>query len=572
MNESFCGVQFKKMLLSSLLMMLALNLTGTSSFILAAQLFGDNAMAAVNLVTPLFYSIAFLSSMIGTGTAYLYSFEIGAFRHEKANKFVGQGAILAVTSSILLTAILFFGREIFFSLFNVTGEIETFAREYYSIFFLAIAINPIYFLMYVIVYADGGGKNGVFATFLSLVVTVVTAIIFGMKLGIAGIALGILLGYLSSIAVFAKWIFFDSETLKPILYFSLSETLRVMKYSLVRASLYLYIGLSNTILNVFFLRTFGEQNFPILSVVISILQFTVFLNGVATAAEPSVNVYLGEKNFDGIKKVMKLAIKAAVLAGAAIIPIFLLLGEGIAGLFNIGDEILSETLFAIRAIGFSMPFIALVYLFSTYYQICGHMKIAFALSFFKDFGFYLLISIILGLYFGMSGFFVGMMLSSVVSCVLFTIFLVVRHRKSFPLLLPEADIISRDAKLNLERVLELRDWAEGEFLKRGIDSKLTMRISLIIEEIGMSIVDNNPNDEPLAELTLIFGEKMQIIIRDNGKHFDLTDETVNSFRNFFIYSFLEGSETLRSYLTTQNYNRHIFTLKNSPRASVEVPR
>ena len=54
----------------------------------------------------------------------------------------------------------------------------------------------------------------------------------------------------------------------------------------------------------------------------------------------------------------------------------------------------------------------------------------------------------------------------------------------------------------------------------------------------MLIVDNNPNDEPLAELTLIFGEKMQIIIRDNGKHIDLTDETVISFRKFFIYIFL----------------------------------
>lgn len=223
MNETFYGFQFKKMFFSALLMMVAFSLTVTSSFILAAQLFGDNAMAAVNLVTPLFYSAAFLSSMIGTGTAYLYSFEIGAFRQEKANKLVGQGAILAVTSSVLLAAILFFGREIFFSLFNVTGEIETFAREYYSIFFLAAAINPIYFLMYVMVYADGGGKNGVVATFSSLLVTVATSIIFGMKLGISGIALGTLSGYLTSMAVFAKWIFFDSETLKPILYISLSE-------------------------------------------------------------------------------------------------------------------------------------------------------------------------------------------------------------------------------------------------------------------------------------------------------------------------------------------------------------
>ena len=561
-QPTFCGFQFKKMVLSSILMMIAFSMSGIADFVLAAQFFGDNAMAAVNLVTPIFFVVAFLSSLIGTGTAYLYSFEIGAFRHEKANKLIGQGAILAVTSSILLATVLFFGRDAFFSLFNVTGELETFAREYYSVFFLSIAINPIYFLMYVIVYADGGGKNGVIATFLNLLVNFVASIVLGMKFGMSGIAFGTLLGYLASILVFAKWIFVDSRTLRPILYISLSETVRIIKYSFVHASLYLYIGLGNIILNAFFLKTFGEENFPILSVVLSILQLAVFLDGVAEAAEPPINVYLGEKNLDGVQKVMKIALKAAFLSGATIIPIFLLFGEGVAGLFGINEAIFDETVFAIRAIGFSMPFIAVIYLFTTYYQISGHMKTAFALSFCKDFGFYLLIPMIFGVFFGMNGFFVGMMLTSVVSCVLFAIFLRVRHKKRFPLLLEEADIVSRDAKLNLERVLSLRDWSEGEFLKRGFDSKLVMKISLIIEEIGMLIVENNPEIEPLAELTIIFGDEIRIIIRDNGKRIDLTDETVKSFRNFFIYSFLDGSSTERSYLTTQNYNRHIFELVN----------
>ena len=562
MKETFYGVQLKKMILSSFFMVIAFSFSNIVDFILAARLFDDNAMAAVNLVTPIFFIVNFLSSMIGTGTTYLYSFEIGAFRHEKANKIVGQGAILAVTLSILIGVILFFGREIFFSLFDVTGEIETFAREYYSLFLFAAAINPVRFLMYTLVLADGGGKNGAVANFLSLFVNIAASIILGMKFGISGIAFGTFLGYLSAIIVFAKWIFFDSQTLKPILHFSPSKILKVFKLSYVYALYFLYVGFGNMILNVFFLKTFGEQNFPVLSVVMSLLQFSQFLLGVANATEPLVNIYLGEKNFDVIKKVMKLSIKSQLSFGAVLIPIIFVFSSNIAGLFSIGDEIFAETVFAIRAIAFSMPFIAVLYLFTTYYQISGHMKTAFALSFCKDFGFYLALPMIFGLIFGLEGFFIGMMSASIASCVIFSIILRVRHGKRFPLLLEEADIVSQDAKLNLERVLELRDWAEAEFSKRGFNSRLTMNISLIIEEVGMSIVENNPNNEPIAELTLIFGEKTQIIIRDNGKRFDLTDEKVNSFRSFFLYSFLEGSSTDRSYLTTQNYNRHIFTMIN----------
>ena len=504
MKDTFCGVRFKEMVFFSLFMMITFSLSSTADFILAARLFGDNAMAAVNLVTPIFFVIAFLSSMIGTGTAYIYSFEIGAFRQENANKFVGQGAILAVTSSILLTLILFFGREVFFSFFDVTGDIEIFAREYYSYFFLSAAINPIYFLMYVIVYADGGGKNGVVANFLSFFVNVVSSIILGMKFGISGIALGTFLGYLSAMVVFAKWIFFDSQTLKPILNFSPSKILKVFKLSYVHASFYIYVGLGNIILNAFFLKTFGEQNFPVLSVVMSFLQFSQFLLGVAEAAEPLVNIYLGEKNFDGIKKVMKIAIKAAVSFGAVLIPIIFLFAANIAELFGIKDELLAESVFALRIISFSMPFLAILYLFATYYQICGHGRIALSLSLCKDLVLYVGLPIIFSLALGIKGIWLGMMLVSMITCALFIIFLRIRHGKSFPLLLNAADIVSRDEKLNLERVLELRDWAEAEFSKRGFDGKISMKAALIVEEIGMSIVDNNPNTPPLSELTLFF--------------------------------------------------------------------
>ena len=89
-------------------------------------------------------------------------------------------------------------------LFEVTGEIETFAREYYLIFFLSAAINPVYFIMFVIVFADGGGKNGVIANFLNLLVNVISSIVLGLKFGIVGIAFGTFLGYFSAILVFVK--------------------------------------------------------------------------------------------------------------------------------------------------------------------------------------------------------------------------------------------------------------------------------------------------------------------------------------------------------------------------------
>ncbi len=316
------------------------------------------------------------------------------------------------------------------------------------------------------------------------------------------------------------------------------------------------------ILNAFFLEMFGDKYFPILSLIFSLIELSLFLDAIGQAAEPLINIYLGEENFDGVAKVMDIAIRTALILGAATIPIIFIFNESIIEIFNIDKAIFAESILAIRIFAFAMPFLSLLYLFATYYQILRHMILALALSFCKDFAFYITLPVIFSLAMGINGIWLGMMLVSMITCALFIIFLRIRHKKAFPLLLPTKDIVSWDAKLNLEKVLELRDRAEAEFLKRGFDGKISMKAALIVEEIGMSIVDNNPNTPPLVEMTLFFDEQPKIIIRDNGMNFDLTDEAVSSFRSFVIYSFLEGSQIDNKYLTTQNYNRHIFSLKN----------
>lgn len=560
-RKIFCHKQFKRMLLSAILMMLVMTLNYTMDMILAARLFGDNAMAGLNLIKPLVSIAAFFAMMISTGTSYLYSFEIGAFRNEKANKLVGQGVILIVILAIVLGVIAFFDEGIFFSFFPNLGATEAFAREYYSVLFLIVALNTVYALVQTMVYADGGGKNCVIAIILQLTVNLFASIILGLKLGIVGIAFGTVIGYLAAMAVFAKWIFIDSQTLKPICYFSLSDTVKVLKYSYVHASLYLHIGLGNMILNAFFLQTFGDKYFPVLSVVTSVLSLAVFLDGIGQAAEPLINIYLGEKNFDGVAKVMDIAIKTALILGVAVIPIIFMFSINIASFFGITDPtLLTEAEEALRTIAFSMPCISLLYLFATYYQICGHVRIALAVSICKDLAFYVGLPIIFSLAMGIRGIWFGITAVSIVSCLMFALFLRIRYPKSFPLLLPPSDIVSRDSRLTLEKVMALRDWGEREFIKRGFDAKIALKVALLIEEIGMSIVDNNPNNQPLAELTLFFDEQPKIIIRDNGMHFDLTDEAVTSFRSFFVYSLLDAGKIANNYLTTQNYNRHVFCM------------
>ncbi|WP_256625862.1 MATE family efflux transporter [Selenomonas ruminantium] len=370
---------------------------------------------------------------------------------------------------------------------------------------------------------------------------------------------------IGAMAVFARWMFSVSQTLKPKFYCSFSDTLKVLNLSYVNASISLYIAVGNMILVIYFLRNFGQDYFPVLSAVISIFQLAVCLSGVEKATEPLVNIYLGENNFDGVIKIMKPAAIVAAFFGGAVIPVMWLFCEPIASIFGIADvAIVAEAKIVIRTVAFAMPFVALLYLFTMYYQINGYFKIAISLSFCKDLLLYTGLPILFSSFIGVRGVWLGMVAVPFGTFLLFTIVLRIRYPETFPLLVSNKDIVSQDEVLNICNVIKLRDWAEGEFQKRGFSSRYVMKVGLLVEEIGMSVVEKNLGTNILAELTLFFDGEPKIILRDNGIHFDMTQDNLSSFRDYFLYSLLTEENIGKNFLETQNYNRHIFrpVLKN----------
>lgn len=376
-GKTFCGQQFTRLLFAAVVTTFITNLNFIADKIFATQLFGKTAMAGIEIVLPLLYATAFLEFMIATGTAYLYSFEIGAFYAKRANCLVGQGIIWTLFLSALLAVSLYWAEDLYFSFYPHAETTTAFARLYYEPFLATIAIHPMYILMQMMVYADGGGRYCVFATVIQITVHMIVALFLtiGLDFGMTGIALSVFISEIGAMAVFARWMFSVSQTLKPKFYCSFSDTLKVLKLSYVNASLSLYIAVGNMILVIYFLRDFGQDYFPVLSAVISIFQLAVCLSGVEKATEPLVNIYLGENNFDGVIKIMKPAAIVAALFGGAVIPVMWLFCEPIASIFGIADvAIVAEAKIVIRTVAFAMPFVALLYLFTMYYQINGYFK------------------------------------------------------------------------------------------------------------------------------------------------------------------------------------------------------
>ena len=530
--------------------------------LVAGYLFGEEAITGVNLVSPMFFAVTFISMMVAVGTAHHYSFEVGRFKKEEADSAVGQGVILAFIAFlfILLFTQLVKGR--FLASVTESTDVFSYSSAYYTFFPYMLSILPFFFLLQFLVYADGGGRQCVLASVLQLAVNVPCSILLSRKMGMAGLSLGTMLGFFASITVYISWIFSVHSSVRLRWHFSFSDVFGIMKFSYAHACLPLYIGISRMSLNKFVALRFEDDCLTALTVVNHLMVIVLVFEGLGQAVDPLLNIYYGEKNPDGIRKVMHSAVRTALIEGVTLGLIMFAFARFLPRLYGVHTpELLDLCTSALHTVAPAMPFIALMYLFVVYYMVTGHLRISLAIAVLRNVVFYIALPLVLGMMFGIEGVWIGVALAYIGSFFLFVGFLRAKYGKSFPLILEDRDIVSKDVVLTVDKLMEIRSWAGKECDKRGIASSVRIKIELLLEELGMLIIEKNGIRPPRAEVSICFKKDIKVMIRDDGEIYDVTDpDAALSFRSMFVTELLQkGSRS--AYLLTQNYNRNVFTLK-----------
>ena len=127
--------------------------------LVAGYLFGEEAITGVNLVSPMFFAATFISMMIAVGTAHHYSYEMGRFKKDEADRAVGQGLILAIAAFLFILLFTLFEKNRFLVSVTESTDIFSYASAYYTFFPYMLSVFPFFFLLQFLVYADGGGKR-----------------------------------------------------------------------------------------------------------------------------------------------------------------------------------------------------------------------------------------------------------------------------------------------------------------------------------------------------------------------------------------------------------------------------
>lgn len=569
-HKTLMSKKYYSMLLGGTLTMMVVSMLLMSDSIIAGVVVGSEAVAGITLVTPLYSLAAFFGSIFSLGVPIIYSTEMGKFNKKEADRAFGFGLAMSIGVSIILFLGITLLGDMYLRSSEPTETVLEQAKEYLFWMRFTILLLPFQMLLAEAVYNDGDETVSTVANIVQGLGNIITSIVLSHFMGVRGIALASFAFNIVALVILFTHFLKKNNSLCLNLYFSFSILKRVIRYSIIDSSTYLFLAILTAVLNAFVSCRFGAEYIILVSVVALIRELQLVFDGIGEALTPIITVYLGEENPKGVKITYSLALKIALVEGMIVTAILILCAPFIPGILDITEpEMVRVSTVCIRIIALGSVFMSLLYLLTSYYLLIEKIVLGVVASAFRDVVLSVLLAVVLGSVFGMNGMFAGLAAAPAASYGLLIVYIAMRYgRENCPIFLERLPSAGRSELFNIEvepeQIIGLQKKVEKMLIDDGLDHRTVGRAKLLIEELYMLIREKNDEKYILSECSVILRQDgVQIITKDDGVIFDISEDDVNvtSIAAYAVSSYMEKLGENRKYLTTMSFNRSSFLIR-----------
>jgi putative MATE family efflux protein len=339
--------------------------------IFVGQGVGSNALAAINIVSPLFLITTGIALMFGVGVSVVASIHLSQDNHKAANINITQAFNVATLLMGIIVVAVYIFRVPFLQLLGSSDALLPLCQDYLLTILPGCVFIVIQMIGTFIIRLDGSPK---FAASLEIFPGLLNIFldwlfVFPMQMGVAGSGIASSVSCAVAAGLVAIYMFFRAQTVRlcrlKLSLTSLYLTARNVGY-MVRSGFSSMLGelaMSMMLLtgNYIFIRELGEDGVAAFSVACYLYPIVFMVNNsVAQSAQPIISFNYGAGNRYRVKSALKVSLRTATICGV-LITAFLTLGtKPLVGLFLQADTKAYEIaisglpLFAYSAIFFAL--------------------------------------------------------------------------------------------------------------------------------------------------------------------------------------------------------------------------
>jgi len=413
LNTHFTYRKILRQCLAPILMMIFTSLYVAVDGLFISKFVGADAFAGINLIAPVMMIVGGLGFMFGSGGAALAGKLLGEKKQEDASRVFTMmiEATFALVFIISLIAF-FFVDDIVAGLAKIspdtTEEMVKQGTLYGRILICGQPLFALQNMFHSFFVTDEHPEHGFYQTFASGIMNIIldTLFIVVFKWGVAGAAIGTVVGYLTG-TVYA-FVFFLKKKNNLLTIKWCKPSLTVLKKSTTNGASDFIFNIASSVVgflfNIQLLKIIGQNGINAYGVImyVSFIFVSIFI-GIAIGMSPVISYNYGAKNHDELKNVIQ---KCLNIVGLISLVMFILceaLANPFAMLFNHDQALIELTARALRLYAFSFLFSGFCIMITSMFTALNNGFISGLLSFLRTLVFEIGLLFILPLIFGQDG-------------------------------------------------------------------------------------------------------------------------------------------------------------------------
>ncbi len=369
---------------------LVMSIYGIVDTIFVGLWVGSLGIAAITVVFPITILFGSVGMAIGVGGASVISRAFGEDNEEKAfHTFVLQCG-LTVFLGVLFLALGLVFQESILKLFGGRGDALEPSSVYFGIVLLGVPFLALAMMANNVIRAEGYPRTAMFTLIIPAVVNIALdpLLIIYFDMGLAGAAWATTISYVSS-AGYAAWFFLSGRTQmvfrKKFLKVKLSLLNEILSLSSVTLARQGTISLLAIVLNNSLFMYGGEIALAAYGIVSRLMLFANFpVIGITQGFIPIVGYNYGAQIIERVRKIIRLSMGSATAIATVTFALIIIFTPQIVSVFTTDEELIRQTVSAMRKVFLATPLIAVNLIGSAYFQAIGMARPAFVLALSKQ--------------------------------------------------------------------------------------------------------------------------------------------------------------------------------------------
>ena len=564
MNKEFLSSKYHSMLVGGTISSVLMSVIVIADTLIAGLYYGDAAASSINMVMPIPSLAGFFAMVFSLVVPILYSKKMGAFKKEEADSFFKSGLTMSIVTGIILFLLVSFGGNAYLASYGVEPQVLEYAEDYLKWMKYVILLMPLNELLTGMVYADGDELVSTTGSMVAGLGKVVLSIPMCKMMGVEGLGFASFFCIMLAFLIQFLHFFRKGNSLRLRLGFSVRNIFEIIKYSFVDAGTHLFIAIFTSVMNRFVVVQFGSDALVLVCLITMLKEIQLVFDGIGEAMTPIMGVYLGEKNYPGIREIYRLTRKSERVESLVVMGIQILIAPLIVYVLGIKDSDLAvKATWGLRLMSLTLFFNCRMYLDASFYIMVKKIPLGIVVSALRDLAVGLPLTILGGVLGGIYGMFAGLMISPIPAYFISRFIFDHKYgRENYPLFFEKHEQGRKQwyyqYELEPDDIIEIRDKIGAALSEEGCDKNNSNKVMMLFEEMSMLTYEKNIDRKVLAECFMELGDNIRLIIKDDGVQFNVldVDQKVTSFRTYVLTNLVHHVTTERRHLLTLSYNRN----------------